>query len=68
MEGMFIKNYFSNIINKFIGKTLKKKLGYDPGVVISNFELTTTPDDLVKVTLTAGMTKAQFEKLIDELI
>ena len=66
MEGVFIKNYFSNIVNKFIGKTLKKKLGYDPGIVISDFELTTTQDNLVKVTLTAGMTKAMFEKLVEE--
>lgn len=68
MEGMFIKGYFAGIINKCIGKFIKKKLGYDPGVIISNFEVSTTPDELVKVNLSACITKDQFNKLIEEVM
>lgn len=71
MDFMKIEGFLGVAISKLINKAIESKIGFKPGIKINTFNLGTIVDtrnreETIEVTLTANMTRAAFERLIEE--
>lgn len=71
MEFMKLEGFLGAAISKLINKGIESKIGFKPGIKINSFNLGTVVDprkgeETIEVTLTANMTRAAFERLIEE--
>lgn len=72
MEYMRIEGFIGKAVSKLINKAVEQKVGFRPGIELESltFKDAHAPnrdEELVAVNLTATMTRASFEKLIEEV-
>jgi len=70
MEYMRLEGFLGGAVSKLINKGIETKIGYKPNIDIENLNLSTTETigERVVVDLRVSMSKADFDKLIGEVI